>query len=1577
MRKWATKAIALMASLCLLAPAPALATSGRGDAVSVWLETEEAATTSLNVTYPYADENDDGTNDYVLEVGQLASNYVFSYEQPSETYEPSEGVVTASFTTEKSKSYFYRVSHPSGDDAVTYGNYVSMSADKDVAVTTNDLHVGDARDKGTVTRDFSGNAYDAGDLYLNVGPTGHLQLQPGEEFSLYPLRNWLPVASTMNDRLLQPDFHVEAIDVEGNGVVTTEEVTADGAGKHKWVLTGGNEGTALVKVTYNALTHGAAMGGSDLSAIWPENTGLFVVTVGGSHDVKTGLTIDADLNASLEGGADKLAGDAYDSELDVLYFFNDAGASITLTPETGATVRVARGAVKDGALEVSAFTSEGVSTGKDGSVTVGGIPEGKSIIEVEKNGATSYQVVRARRATWVAYGGDKADAAHLIATSAGGAANAYTNGSEAITVDAYEALSANEQAAFEPLATPGGTMTVVFDTVYHPANKLSGVYNMNALLTLEDGDGNLTEAKLANPYGGPAQYKFAQTASCQTLTVTLPEWLPETYTLTMAVKATGYGSSYGAHRAITYENGAPANSNATLQTAYLCSSEPISISLAGLASTDPKPQGILPLDGKGTVSKPYLVRTADDYVVVRDTVNAGESLEGVHLKQAADIELPADWTPIGVLKDESIRSIKSGENLNAFSGVLDGGGHTLIVPKGGKPLLGYVRGAEVRNLCIFGEQIDGAGLVNNLEGRGLSGTSLVLDGITLKSGSRTLRSGLVNSDLIESPMAACPYNYLASISNCTIEEGVTVGYDGTCSEIGGIIGRLQGTMSNCTCAAMVLGDGFVGGLIGMRDNAMGTVTVSGSTFSGELRATGEHAGGIAGGVYDNATAPNAMRIGITGCTVTGTVSGADKVGGILGGDSFTAQAWNGYSFANNRFTGTVSATAEGARCIGGVIGFYKSLNKLDTLTNNYYAEGCGAERGIGSVQYVDTSCATHETASGAIYFNTASGTDDCPKVAGCAWKKGHNRTDDPLGTGASALCWTDGAGDRCVSIELSGDYKTEYLLGEALSTEGMTVTGTWAEGTTKGVDPASCAFSGYDPWTLGNQVVAVSYGKASATYVVSVTRDAGRDWNTDAEGTVYLSVSNEAHFAVSDGELSGMTMAYVPIRLADVAAWASSDQYAGLGLGDYRVWAPSWADYNYDLTVLQLFTYAAETYSSGGASSVEFSGGPGAVYVAGGFFGGTDNLNYYVNGAFPMKADGTQGASCDELVLADGMFVDVALFSDRGFHTDSAAGFHYFMDAGGLVTHGYEAVEGVPCTISLARIYDNTDGNYAPEAGWTVHWGTAADWASYESDAPTERGTVKTGADGRAKLTFPAAGTYYLWVDGGRGSAEATADAIVSTPAYAKVTVAARKDISGATMTLSASSATYNGKGQAPSVTSVKLGGKKLTAGTDYTVSYLDSKKKAVAAKNVKDAGTYYVKVTGAGAYKGSATSKAFKINKAAGKLAVTAKASTVKKALVAKSAMKATFEASKYRKVTKNLSGGTISYKLATITGPSSKATKSAKKLVTVSTKTGKITVKKGLPKGTYTLKVQMTSAATKNYKSATTTITVKLKMT
>ena len=422
-----------------------------------------------------------------------------------------------------------------------------------------------------------------------------------------------------------------------------------------------------------------------------------------------------------------------------------------------------------------------------------------------------------------------------------------------------------------------------------------------------------------------------------------------------------------------------------------------------------------------------LLYTADDLVALRDRVNSGDACEGEHFKLAKDITLPEDWEPMGCLleldADAKALGHKIGKYVYPFSGSIDGNNKTLTVPEGGKPLLGYVNGAEVKNLNIYGEKINGYGLVNDLHGVNLSGSAIVIDNVALKSGSSTLKSGLIGAEIDKrfNSYAGASAGFTVTVRNCTIEKDVVVGYDGTQSEIGSIAGRMQGTVENCVSYATVKGVHYVGGIIGTKDNALGDCTVNNCTFGGTVEASGNNAGGIVGGGYNDSSAPNGIHVGVKNCAVTKdvAVSGKENVGGILGGDEIVAQAWNSYAITDNTFLGKV----KGEKNVGGIIGYYRSLNKFDNISNNIYAADCGATKGIGAVEFVDTNqYANLMKKDGATYFNTSkmevSKEDPYtlylyaedgklvkgPYVAGCWWKADHNRTDDPLGKDAVKLC---------------------------------------------------------------------------------------------------------------------------------------------------------------------------------------------------------------------------------------------------------------------------------------------------------------------------------------------------------------------------------------------------------------------------------------------------------------------------------------------------------------------------------------------------------------------------------------------
>ncbi len=531
------------------------------------------------------------------------------------------------------------------------------------------------------------------------------------------------------------------------------------------------------------------------------------------------------------------------------------------------------------------------------------------------------------------------------------------------------------------------------------------------------------------------------------------------------------------------------------EDALLPNTEEIEVSFDDLIVKQPV---VMPtvFEGAGTQENPYLIKTADDLVRLGTLVADGLSFEGEYFKMVDDITLPASWEPIG--KDL----------LKPFSGNFDGGNHLLTIPEGGLPLIGTPRDASLSNLNVYGSQIAGYGVVNGYTNDQSYHPAITIDNVTLKAGTKTLKSGFIGG-------YASGQNAVI-IKNSTVEKGVTIGYSKNELRIGSFGGEFNGTISNCVSYADVYGSEYVGGIVAVKGQTIGDFIVTDCHFYGTVTGT-SYVGGIVshgyggGSQYGINTAPNAPVVTIKNCSCSGTVTGTSFVGGILGAERATAQAWdNGIGYIqNNSFTGKVS----GSSYVGAIIGYMRSLNKYTVISGNYYAADCGAAMGIGGVEYVDTNCQTHETASGVTYLNTGTSTAECPKITGLSWRKEHNRTDDPLGADAAKLCRTDVVTDPiALELKVSGAYKTEYMVGEDLDLSGIILTVVYDKGEPKNVELKDVTITGYDKDQTGEQKVTLAYGGLTADIVVTVKRD----------GSISVTVSvlgDSVHDSDTDGKV--------------------------------------------------------------------------------------------------------------------------------------------------------------------------------------------------------------------------------------------------------------------------------------------------------------------------------------------------------------------------------------------------------------------------------------------------------------------------
>ena len=138
---------------------------------------------------------------------------------------------------------------------------------------------------------------------------------------------------------------------------------------------------------------------------------------------------------------------------------------------------------------------------------------------------------------------------------------------------------------------------------------------------------------------------------------------------------------------------------------------------------------------------------------------------------------------------------------------------------------------------------------------------------------------------------------------------------------------------------------------------------------------------------------------------------------------YVAQSWEPHSIVGNVFIGKVSGKSN----VGGIIGFYDSLNKYDNIAGNFYKTDCGAKSGIGAVKYIDTNYANPTRTEGTTYINTEKGVSDCPEVYGCGWKAQYNRVDDPIGKDKDNLAkGTADVPDKiCYELTINGEWNNK------------------------------------------------------------------------------------------------------------------------------------------------------------------------------------------------------------------------------------------------------------------------------------------------------------------------------------------------------------------------------------------------------------------------------------------------------------------------------------------------------------------------------------------------------------------------
>ena len=782
-----------------------------------------------------------------IDAGTLAKYYVFSFLEP---FARSVEDGTATFHLDKNTDYFYRVRHPQG---ATYWNYIRLSADAAYTVTEEDLGLTGDFNKSTIYH-FENNIYDRAGIYLNINTKGYKNMAVGDTFELNSFRNWFAIESFMNAKVALPEMHYQVIDVNGNAsdVVT---ITPNALNSNVAVMEAKHEGTAIVLVTYDAMTHmvgQTSTASHRFSAIWPELTGVFVVNVGADGSaIQTNMNLDR-MDAVIE----KDEARQLDAEHDILFYTGTEGASYSFKPEAGCTVSVLRPTVTAASMTYSGgFTNTGVTTAEDGTVTVSGLITGRNIIKVTKGGLSTYQVVTARGVSY-----------------------------KFVNAEGTE-LTQEELAAIKP----GDSVTIQFSNLISPKEKLSGAYNFNFSLYMQGPDGTFFKS---DPGGNFGVYDFSGNSERQKLTVTIPKfWAEETYTLSGAIKQAGW-PGVPTHRGITYAVGTNPGFDAPKTAGILSRLPEITIPVVKLDFLTGK-LSFQDQNGTAIDRKDLTVTLADSagngIAVAEDGTFKAYAEEYFYTVSGAGVEYASGsvtmteegpneftitlqataagaWdgkTPTEPQTDENgVYQIGTGAELAWFvakskdadvSGVL-----TADINLGKYAWLNISSSKKV--------VLDGA----DFEITGLNATA----GLFAQIGSNsyihdlTIR-GAVSGKGNAGAIAGYASGTAPKIANCFNYAVIT----STGNNVGGLVGYTyqNAVIENCANFGAVTGGSSVGGIIG------GTVgngsTITGCYNTAEISATGSKAGGIIGGTSSEMT--------VTSCYNTGKISGTAS-GGIAG-----------------------------------------------------------------------------------------------------------------------------------------------------------------------------------------------------------------------------------------------------------------------------------------------------------------------------------------------------------------------------------------------------------------------------------------------------------------------------------------------------------------------------------------------------------------------------------------------------------------------------------------------------------------------------------------------------------------------
>ena len=549
---------------------------------------------------------------------------------------------------------------------------------------------------------------------------------------------------------------------------------------------------------------------------------------------------------------------------------------------------------------------------------------------------------------------------------------------------------------------------------------------------------------------------------------------------------------------------------------------------------------------------------------------------------------------------------------------------------------------------------------------------------------------------------------VASITDCTFEGTVSGG-----SQVGGIVGSvgLNNKVERCGSDATVSGSERIGGIAG----ACSYGNIYYCRNRGKVGAeNAKHVGGIVGDMQNYAV--------VCGSYNTGSVTGTDYLGGIAG-EVYVASAplgcYNTGDVGMAMHCGGALGSFGGDQYITVVKGsFYKG-----PLSEAYKANGA-ALRTEAQMKLTGFVTELNREAAVTCYEKDAALRNDGYPVL--TWEsEGFLITLDANGgTCKQEDCYTDREGRIAQLPEpYRWNYRFDGWFTEETGGDAVTAQTIFTENTTL-----------YAHWTIIRP-------------------------STGSQGTknVYFSLSKDGVY-VTGNDSEHTLLASVPVEVS----WFDLEPY---GLGAYTV--KRGGQVVKQPTMLHLMIRMLETYYleagqtlTNNTDALTASGSFGSLYFQK-FWGGGENLTYFLNHAFPVMYPG-MGATADYMTLENGDLVELGMFTSEEFYTDEKAGYPYFVRQDGTAADRLTLAAREAQTLVLHLAGSDMD-TAAPKDQILRNTKVYVTQQPTNGDAAQWTLLGTTDKDGALRVSFRQAGTYYV----------AAAGSSVSAPGVCIVTVTA------------------------------------------------------------------------------------------------------------------------------------------------------------------------------------------------------------